>query len=106
MSEKGVTDACQGDSGGPYVCQTGKSWTIYGATSWGRGCADPNYPGVWARIHHVRDWILQTTDNLSPPTPPPPPTPAPPPQAWTLAGEGCQESAESGEHFACVNSLG
>lgn len=52
-----VTDACQGDSGGPLVCQEGGSWVIYGATSWGRGCAAEDYPGIWARVTYVAEWI-------------------------------------------------
>jgi len=52
-----IVDACQGDSGGPLVCGSDGDWTLYGATSWGRGCAGRNYPGVWARVHHYRSWI-------------------------------------------------
>jgi len=55
-----VTDACQGDSGGPLVCESSGTWTIYGATSWGRGCASANYPGIWARVAHFTEWIEQT----------------------------------------------
>ncbi|MCO1576577.1 serine protease [Crossiella sp. SN42] len=43
---QGGVDTCQGDSGGPLIVG-GK---LIGATSWGRGCASPNYPGVYARI--------------------------------------------------------
>lgn len=56
----GIVDACQGDSGGPLVCESGGKWTLYGATSWGRGCAGENYPGVWARVHAEMSWIDET----------------------------------------------
>jgi len=60
-SESGeVTDACEGDSGGPLVCESAGKWTVYGATSWGKGCAREAYPGVWARVHEVLDWIDET----------------------------------------------
>lgn len=54
-----ITDACQGDSGGPLVCESSGTWTLYGATSWGRGCAGARYPGIWARVHEFNDWIAQ-----------------------------------------------
>ena len=53
-----ATDACQGDSGGPLVCVSGgASYVLHGATSWGYGCADEPYPGVWSRVKSFRDWI-------------------------------------------------
>jgi len=79
-----VTDACQGDSGGPLVCNTGGQWAIYGATSWGRGCAGENYPGVWAKVHTELAWI---DSELNAPTQAP--TPAPPPGTWSVTGTGC-----------------
>jgi len=58
-SNGAVTDACQGDSGGPLVCESNGRWVVHGATSWGRGCASADYPGVWARVYHELDWINQ-----------------------------------------------
>jgi len=53
-----IQDACQGDSGGPLVCQASSgSWTLYGATSWGYGCAGKTYPGIWARVYDGVSWI-------------------------------------------------
>ncbi|AOS62939.1 S1 family peptidase [Actinoalloteichus hymeniacidonis] len=43
---EGGIDACQGDSGGPLVVDG----VLVGLTSWGQGCAEAGYPGVYTRV--------------------------------------------------------
>lgn len=52
---EGGVDACQGDSGGPMVVN-GK---LVGVTSWGQGCAQAGYPGVYARIGAYHDVLME-----------------------------------------------
>lgn len=58
---EGGKDACMGDSGGPMVTLTGDRYTLIGVVSWGRGCALPGYPGVYARVTSVLSWIQSHT---------------------------------------------
>ncbi len=54
-------DACQGDSGGPLVIKggdsDGESDVQVAVVSWGIGCANRNFPGVYARVSRAYDWI-------------------------------------------------
>lgn len=54
-------DACQGYSGGPLVYKN----KLVGVVSWGKGCAHPNYPGVYSNIPALRGWIKHVVKNLT-----------------------------------------
>lgn len=52
-------DACQGDSGGPLI-KKGENSTMdmqVGIVSWGFGCAEPEYPGVYASVASGLEFI-------------------------------------------------
>ncbi|XP_037959316.1 seminase-like [Teleopsis dalmanni] len=46
-------DTCQGDSGGPLVY----NGELCGITSWGIGCANRAYPGIYTNVNVVRGFI-------------------------------------------------
>lgn len=60
---EGGIDSCQGDSGGPLVDVT--TGTLVGVVSWGRGCADASYPGVYAEVSSAATWIQGQICSLS-----------------------------------------
>jgi hypothetical protein len=59
----GGEDVCQGDSGGPLVVlnAAGTGYLLAGITSWGNGCADPDYPGFFCKVAAVASFIEETT---------------------------------------------
>ena len=55
--QQGGKDACQGDSGGPLICNEGGNAVLTGVVSVGIDCASPKFPGIYARVTAVLNWI-------------------------------------------------
>ncbi|KAL7648689.1 UNVERIFIED_CONTAM: hypothetical protein RMT77_000596 [Armadillidium vulgare] len=58
-------DACHNDSGGPFVWFNDMvaSYFLVGIVSWGTGCADSRYPGVYTNVAAYWKWILSKTGD-------------------------------------------
>lgn len=59
--KEGGKDSCQGDSGGPMTYKLNGSPQLVGVVSFGTGCAQATYPGVYGRVTSVRSWIKSET---------------------------------------------
>ncbi|TRY75246.1 hypothetical protein TCAL_01672 [Tigriopus californicus] len=57
-------DSCNGDSGGPFMLGEGNNWVQVGVVSWGIGCGKAEFPGVYTRTTHMRDWIERARNKF------------------------------------------
>jgi len=65
---EGLIDSCQGDSGGPVALLDEKSdgkVKLIGVVSFGYECARPIYPGIYARVTSVLEWVATKTNNCN-----------------------------------------
>ena len=67
------TDVCAGDDGkgicrvgdygGSLIVQEDGHYAVVGVISWGVRCAEPGFPGIYARVTARLDWILANTEG-------------------------------------------
>ncbi|MFS8831735.1 trypsin-like serine protease, partial [Synechococcus sp. R8-2] len=79
---QGGVDACKGDSGGPLIVSSGTGFALAGITSFGAGCAQPNFYGVYTRVSSFAGFVQSVIGSAPSPTPAPP---SPPPPTGTTA---------------------
>merc|ERR1712168_1473860 len=99
------TDSCQGDSGGPLAVQENSKYTVVGVVSYGNGCAQTGYAGVYARVTAYDSWIREkisdgwcgdSSGTTQAPTTPAPTTQGPTTQAPSTQGPTTQGPTTQG----------
>uniref|UniRef100_A0A665TXS7 Coagulation factor VII-like n=1 Tax=Echeneis naucrates TaxID=173247 RepID=A0A665TXS7_ECHNA len=61
---EGRQEGCRGDDGSPLVTQFGSTHFLTGVVSWGRGCSQPGYYGVYANMANFVNWVQDTIKAL------------------------------------------
>ena len=71
----------QQDSGGPlmFYDEDTRRYAVVGLASWGFGCTEPNYPGVYCDVYYYKNWLVNNMGHSTekfpkPSTFPPRPT--------------------------------
>lgn len=82
-------DACAGDSGGPLF----NGLTQYGIISWGEGCGNTDFPGVYTRLSTYTEWIQESICLYS----------ALPPSECFCGETTCQRLNRRCERYSCVD---